>query len=101
MLGAFMYFCLWFPLNVARKLWWRWSVEGRENLPRQGQGVVLVINHINWTDIHILGASLPLPLRPFWIAKIEMFQNALAASWLTTMRVIPIKRGKRDLSALL
>jgi len=100
MLGAFMYFCLWLPLNILRRVWWNWRVEGVENLPPRGQGMILAINHIHWTDIHILGASLPLSYRPWWIAKIEMFLNPLVTWWLKQMRVIPIKRGKRDMAAM-
>ncbi|KPV51714.1 glycerol acyltransferase, partial [Kouleothrix aurantiaca] len=99
MLGAFMYFCLWLPLNIARLIWWNWKVEGKENLPPRGQGMIVAVNHINWTDIHILGASLPLSHRPWWIAKIEMFLNRGVTWWLRQMQVIPIKRGKRDTAA--
>ncbi len=100
MLGAFMYFCLWLPLNILRRIWWNWHVEGIENLPPRGQGMILAINHIHWTDIHILGASLPLSHRPWWIAKIEMFLNPVVTWWLRQMQVIPIKRGKRDMAAM-
>jgi 1-acyl-sn-glycerol-3-phosphate acyltransferase len=100
MLGAFMYLCLWAPLNLVRRIWWNWKVEGVENLPPRGQGMILAVNHLNWTDIHILGASLPLSHRPWWIAKIEMFLNPLASWWLSEMQVIPIKRGKRDSAAM-
>lgn len=100
MLGAFMYFCIWFPLNIVRRIWWNWRVEGLENLPPRGQGMIVTINHVSWTDIHILGASLPLSHRPWWIAKIEMFLNPLVTWWLRQMQVIPIKRGKRDMAAL-
>ncbi|HEU5099195.1 MAG TPA: lysophospholipid acyltransferase family protein [Roseiflexaceae bacterium] len=100
MLGAFMYFCLWLPLNIVRRIWWNWKVEGLENLPPRGQGMILAVNHLNWTDIHILGASLPLSHRPWWIAKVEMFLNPLASWWLREMQVIPIKRGKRDTAAM-
>jgi 1-acyl-sn-glycerol-3-phosphate acyltransferase len=100
MLGAFMYFLLWLPLNIARRVWWNWKVEGTENLPPRPQGCVLAVNHLNWTDIHLLGASLPLAHRPWWIAKVELFGSRLIAWWLREMQVIPIKRGKRDLTAL-
>jgi 1-acyl-sn-glycerol-3-phosphate acyltransferase len=100
MIGAFMYFCLWFPLNTFRKLWWRWSIEGTENLPPRPQGGVLAANHINWTDPHILGASLPLSHRPWWLAKVELFNTRFGAWWFHEMQVIPIRRGKRDLAAL-
>ena len=100
MLGAFMYFCLWLPLNIIRRLWWNWQVQGLENLPPRGQGMILASNHIHWTDIHILGASLPLSHRPWWVAKVEMFLNPALAWWLKEMQVIPIKRGKRDMAAM-
>lgn len=100
MLGAFMYFCLWLPLNIVRRIWWNWQIEGVENLPPRGKGMIIAINHLDWTDIHILGASLPLSHRPWWIAKIEMFLNPLVTWWLRQMQVIPIKRGKRDTAAL-
>ncbi|MEN9939159.1 MAG: hypothetical protein RLZZ387_5738 [Chloroflexota bacterium] len=101
MLGALMYFMLWLPLNICRVLWWNWKIEGSENLPPRPQGCVLAVNHLNWTDIHILGASLPLSHRPWWIAKVELFGNRLLAWWLRQMQVIAIRRGKRDLTALL
>jgi len=100
MLGAFMYFCLWAPLNLVRRIWWNWHIQGIENLPPRGQGTILCVNHLNWTDIHILGASLPLSHRPWWVAKIEMFENRIASWWLTEMQVIPIKRGRRDSAAM-
>ena len=100
MLGAIMYFLLWLPLQIPRRLLWNWHVEGLEHLPPPGQGMVLAVNHINWTDIHVLGASLPLAYRPWWIAKIEVFANPLIARWFRTMQVIPIRRGQRDLAAL-
>ena len=40
MLGAFMYFCIWLPLNVLRRIWWNWQVEGLEHLPPRAQGMV-------------------------------------------------------------
>ncbi|MFO7170307.1 MAG: lysophospholipid acyltransferase family protein [Chloroflexota bacterium] len=100
MLGALMYFLLWLPLNIVRRVWWNWKVEGVENLPPRPQGCVLAANHLNWTDIHILGASLPLSHRPWWIAKVELFDNRFANWWLREMQSIPIRRGKRDLAAL-
>lgn len=100
MLGAIMYLMLWTPLQLARRLVWRCSIEGLENLPPPGQGVLLVANHLSWTDIHVLGGALPLAHRPAWLAKIEIFINPLITWWMRTMQVIPIRRGRRDLAAL-
>lgn len=101
MFGPIMYFCIWAPLNVMRRIWWRWRVEGLENLPTSGQGFIVAANHLDWMDIPIVGASLPLRYRPWWMAKIELFTSRFAIWWFSKMRVIPIKRGKRDLSAFI
>ena len=100
MLGALMYFLLWLPLQLIRLLWWRWEIEGLENLPPRSQGMILAINHLHWIDILIIGASLPLSHRASWIAKIEIFASRPAAWWLRQMMVIPIRRGQRDVAAL-
>jgi 1-acyl-sn-glycerol-3-phosphate acyltransferase len=100
MIGAIMYFLIWFPLQLARWLWWNWKIEGLEHLPPRGQGMVLAINHLHWLDVLIIGASLPLSHRPSWIAKIEIFANRLFIWWLRQMLVIPIRRGRHDKAAL-
>lgn len=100
MLGAFMYFCIWFPLNVFRRIWWKWRVDGLENLPPRGQGMIIAVNHINWMDIPIIGGSLPMSHRLSWIAKIEIFKHPAAAWFFNEMQVIAIRRGARDLAAL-
>ncbi|HMO58701.1 MAG TPA: lysophospholipid acyltransferase family protein [Roseiflexaceae bacterium] len=101
MLGSLMYFCLWGLLNLFRiSGWWRWRIVDREHLPPPGVPTVVVANHIHWTDVHVVGASLPLARRPWWIAKSELFEIGFIAWWLRQMRTIPIRRGKRDLAAL-
>ena len=100
MLGAIMYFCIWLPLNIGRRIYWRWTVDGLEHLPPKGTGMVLASNHMNWIDIIVLGASLPLSHRPHWVAKSELYKNPIAAWWLRSMGAIPIRRGHRDLAAL-
>ena len=99
MLGAVMYFLIWIVLQPIRLLT-RWKVSGLEHLPARPQGFVLATNHVHYLDILVLGASLPLRYRPWWIAKVELFESPFAAWWFRTMQVIPISRGKRDLSAM-
>lgn len=100
MLGAFMYFCIWIFLQPFRWLLCDWKVEGLEHLPERPQGFALATNHLHWLDILVIGTSLPLRYRPWWIAKIELFDNRFAAWWFRTMQVIAIRRGKRDLTAM-
>ncbi|MCU0493013.1 MAG: 1-acyl-sn-glycerol-3-phosphate acyltransferase [Chloroflexaceae bacterium] len=102
MLGNLIYGFLYILFKTLRAIgWWRWRVEGWENLPpRQQGGVVIAMNHLNWIDIPVVGALLPFAYRLSWLAKSELFQHPLAAWFFRTMYVIPIQRGKRDLAAL-
>lgn len=100
MLGLFFYLLLWIPLNLLRLIWSDWKIEGRKNLPPRPQGMILAVNHLHWSDILVVGASLPLSHRPWWVAKVELFNRPIVAWWFRTMHVIPIRRGQRDLAAL-
>ncbi len=102
MAGALMYAVLWAALNVLRLIgWFRWRLVGAERLPpRESGGMVLVMNHIGWLDIPVIGSLLPYKYRLSWLAKSELFENPIVGWWFRTMNVIPIKRGKRDLAAM-
>jgi 1-acyl-sn-glycerol-3-phosphate acyltransferase len=102
MTGFVMYAFLYLFIHTMRKIgWWRWSVEGLENLPpRAAGGMLLVANHNDWIDIPVLGAMLPFDYRLSWLAKSELFEHPVVRWFFNNMQVIPIKRGKRDLGAL-
>ncbi len=102
MLGTVMYAMLYGILNFFRLIgWWRWRIEGLENLPpRQVGGMVVVMNHISWLDMPAVGALLPFAYRLSWLAKAEVFDNPATRWFFQNMSVIPIKRGRRDLAAL-
>lgn len=102
MFVAIVYTLLYFLTNFCRLIgWFRWRAEGLERLPpRAAGGMVLVMNHIHWMDIPVVGTVLPLRYRLSWLAKAELFRNPLAAWFLRWMDVIPIQRGKSDAAAL-
>jgi len=102
MLGAMMYGFLYGLLNVLRGVRiFRWRAEGMNNLPPRGEnGMIIVMNHIHWMDIPVIGAMLPFSHRLSWLAKSEIFRPAVAGWFFRSMQVIPINRGKRDLAAL-
>jgi 1-acyl-sn-glycerol-3-phosphate acyltransferase len=102
MLGVLMYGILYGFLHAMRLIgWWRWRVEGVENLPpREMSGMIIAMNHVHWIDIPVVGAMLPWRYRLSWLAKEEIFKNPIAGWWFREMQVIPIKRGRRDLAAL-
>lgn len=81
--------------------WWRWRVEGLENLPpRHQSGMIIAMNHVHWVDILAVGTLLPFQYRLSWLGKAELFQHWLARWYFQNMKVIPVQRGKRDLSAI-
>ncbi|NNJ11307.1 1-acyl-sn-glycerol-3-phosphate acyltransferase [Chloroflexales bacterium ZM16-3] len=102
MLGIIMYGIIYYGIRFFRLIgWWRWRIEGVENLPpREAGGMIVVMNHINWVDIPAVGALLPFAYRLSWLAKVEVFDNPTTRWFFQNMNVIPIKRGRRDLAAL-
>jgi 1-acyl-sn-glycerol-3-phosphate acyltransferase len=62
--------------------------------------MIIVTNHVHWLDILALGALVPYTHRLSWFAKQELFETAFGNWFFTTMEVIPVKRGKGDLSAM-
>lgn len=102
MVGWICYGALYLLLGFCRLIgWFRWKLEGRENLPpREAGGMLIAMNHVHWMDIPVIGALLPFNYRLSWVAKSELLGNRFAEWWFRQMQVIPIRRGKRDLAAL-
>jgi len=100
MLGVLFYRLVWVALWVLRHVWWKWTITGQAHLKPRGQAMILAVNHLNWTDTCVLGASLPLSLQPTWMAKAELFAHPVAAWWLRAIQVIPVSRGRHGLGAL-
>lgn len=102
MTGKIIYFVSQMLIHAMRKIgWWHWRVEGLEHLPPRAQtGMILVMNHIQWIDIPVVGALLPFAYRLSWLGKAELFENPMWRWFFRAMQVIPIKRGRGDLAAL-
>ena len=83
---------LWPSLNV----WFRWHMEGLENIPRQG-GAILAFNHIAYLDPFAAALALDrMGRRPRFLAKSELFQDKRIAWILKGARQIEVRRGTRD-----
>jgi 1-acyl-sn-glycerol-3-phosphate acyltransferase len=102
MIGALIYGFLYTSLHFCRLIgWFRWSIEGLERLPpREGGGMIIAMNHVDWMDIPVIGAMLPFKYRLSWVGKSELFKHPLGGWFFRQMQVIPINRGKRDTAAL-
>ena len=76
--------------------WFRWSIEGLENIPRSGPAI-LAVNHIAYLDP--LAAAYVVDKagrRPRFLGKSELFQDRRIAWILRGAGQIEVKRGTRD-----
>ncbi len=72
------------------RLVYRIQVEGRENIPAEGPGVLLP-KHQYWTDIPIVGLAAWRPVS--YIAKQELFAYPGVRHLLTALGGIPLDRA--------
>jgi 1-acyl-sn-glycerol-3-phosphate acyltransferase len=79
------------------KVFGRYQVFGRQNLPDSGP-LIIVSNHIsNWDPLMV---GVAIPRRVSFIAKEELFGIPLVGSLLKAWGMVPIKRGRIDREAL-
>ncbi|WP_456383007.1 lysophospholipid acyltransferase family protein [Persephonella sp.] len=88
---------LWFKIRpVFRKLL-RIEVEGIENIPLE-KGCILASNHRSNLDPFVLNTISPRPI--LFMAKQELFGVPLLGWLIKKAGAIPVKRNRRDISAL-
>ena len=76
--------------------WFRWSLEGIENIPRSGPALV-AFNHIAYLDPLAAAYALDKAKRvPRFLAKHELFDDKRIAWLLRGAGQIPVKRGTAD-----
>ena len=85
-------------MRLAVFLLAKWDVSGVEHIP-QGQGCVLVSNHVHIIDPPLLAASSP-GRRLRTMAKQELFALPLIGWIFTDYGAYSVKRNGRDLKAL-
>ncbi|HWC13620.1 MAG TPA: lysophospholipid acyltransferase family protein [Actinomycetota bacterium] len=76
--------------------WFRWSIEGLDNIPRKGPAL-LAFNHISYLDplatAYVVDKSRRVPR---FLAKSELFADRRIAWILRGARQIPVQRGTAD-----
>ena len=73
------------------------STTGLEHVPTKGP-LIVVTNHITFSDPVVIMAKLPRLLVP--MAKVEIFEHWLTGWVLRSGGVIPVHRGEADTSAV-
>ena len=69
----------------------RIEVAGAENLPAD-RSFILLAKHQRWVDIPLLSLATPRPL--YYIAKFELFKNALSNWFCSALGGIPLNRQR-------
>lgn len=73
--------------------WFRWNIEGIENIPRTG-GALLAFNHISYLDPFATAYTVDKAKRvPRFLGKSELFQDKRIGWILKGAKQIEVKRG--------
>jgi 1-acyl-sn-glycerol-3-phosphate acyltransferase len=80
-----------FLIRILLLPFYRLETDGLQNLPRDS-AFILLSKHQRWEDIPLLGLATPRPL--YYIAKYELFKNALSNRFFSAMGGIPLNRQR-------
>ncbi len=72
---------------------WKISITGKENLPADGKGYVIVANHESMSDIL---AMYYLGIQFRWLSKDAVFKYPLIGQAMRWAKYVPIVRGDRS-----
>ncbi len=79
------------------RLFTRWQVRGRENIPAEGP-LLVVANHVNLVDVPLLSVSFNRRL--IFMAKKELFYFRSIGHFIGGLGAFPVHRGQLDRKAL-
>lgn len=82
---------------VIFTVFFRWKIKGVENIPEHG-GVIIAANHISNFDPPVVGCAVPRKLH--FMAKEELFSNAILKWAFTKLGAFPVRRGTADRVAI-
>ncbi|MBI4283142.1 MAG: 1-acyl-sn-glycerol-3-phosphate acyltransferase [Chloroflexi bacterium] len=92
------YYVAHLVVRVWLRLFTRWQVKGRQNVPRQGC-LLIVANHVNLIDVPLLGVSFDRKV--IFLAKQNLFHYPLISYLVRLLDAIPVRRGKVERTTLL
>lgn len=91
-IGAFIFF----PLRLVARIYFRLTVHGLENLPRQGN-YILTPNHVSFLDAPLVASVLPYGLTRefYWAASTgTSFNNPVTRSISWIFQAVPIEHQR-------
>jgi glycerol-3-phosphate dehydrogenase (NAD(P)+) len=90
--NSFVYWPVRWIVKPAILVYFRLRRLGREHLP--SGSVILAANHRSFLDPFAIGCCNPRPI--YFVAKEELFRNALVGWFLNCMGAFPVRRGQSD-----
>ena len=84
-------------LKVWLRLFTRWQIKDKENVPSQGP-LLVIANHVNYIDVPLLGVSLGRPV--IFMAKKELFHFKWIGHFIGGLGAFPVHRGQLSRKAL-
>lgn len=84
-------------MRLYLRIFNRWTIIGRENIPQQGP-LVLIGNHVSYWDPVILACSVNREVH--FMAKTELFNVPIFSQIIKWLHAFPVKRGSPDRNAL-
>ena len=87
----------WYVNRLYLRLWRRISIEGEENVPREG-AAILASNHVSFLDGNVLSAVSPRKVS-FMIAR-EYYEQREFGWMCRFLGCIPVNRTGQDLAAV-
>ena len=83
-------------IGIVARLFYRFQVTGRENIPQNG-AVIICSNHIHYFDCLLLAIFCKRQI--FYMGKMELFQKPVLGYLLKKVGAFPVDRGATDLKA--
>ena len=69
--------------------------KGIENIPKAGEGIILISNHQSYLDPIMMGLNVK-GRKLYFMAKKELFKVPILAPIIKKLGAFPVQRGKRD-----
>jgi 1-acyl-sn-glycerol-3-phosphate acyltransferase len=70
-------------------LWFNFSIEGTENIPKEG-GIVIASNHRSFADVVAITIPMKPPLK--YMARDTLFKNKIVSLFIRILGAFPVKR---------
>jgi 1-acyl-sn-glycerol-3-phosphate acyltransferase len=76
-------------VSPLAKAIWRPTIEGIDNVPREG-GLLMASNHLSFVDSVVI--PIVAPRKVVFLAKAEYYDNPLGRAWFSGLGMVPVDR---------